>query len=80
MKISDVDSLAVKDALYKMENTFYTKDLSCHAIMLDAHGGGKDTNYHAMVGKYLSEHHIRLGIDKSSSHHSYYGQSWRKRS
>ena len=77
MSIDDVDGRAVRATLALLATRFRTKELSAHPDMLAAHRMFvDDRNYHATIGRYLSEHRDMLDLRRLEGDGSNVG--WRK--
>jgi hypothetical protein len=63
----DIDTRVLRTVVGLMPGVFVTKDVSEHATMLAAHPAERGAfNYHAMVGKALSEERTALGITETA--------------
>jgi hypothetical protein len=79
MRLSDIDEEAVAEAVAKMPGEFRTKDLSERPDVRAAHADCSDlSNYHTMVGRYLSENHLALALQAPAPANDDRGARWRK--
>jgi hypothetical protein len=78
MKLTDFDATAVTTALAQMNARFHTRDVSEHRAMLAAHSEATESNYHAMVGSYLSQNRGTLGLRLLPEYESSRGACWEK--
>ena len=63
MKLSDVDQQSVQAVVATLPDEFRTKDVSNHPHVRAAHGPLADaSNYHAIIGRYLSANHVELDL------------------
>lgn len=80
MKTLDLDTSAVATAVRLVADAhleFRTKDVSEHPAMLEAHPEPRDRDYHATVGRYLSEAQDKLGISIVQRGSNPRGALWR---
>jgi len=79
MRLSDIDEEAVAEAVASMPGEFRTKDLSEHPDVRVAHADFSDlSNYHTMVGRYLSKNHTALSLQAPAPAIDDRGAIWRK--
>jgi hypothetical protein len=79
MKPSDVNAASVHAVVASLPNEFRTKDVSEHPHVRGSHPGvANASNYHAIVGRYLSAHHVELSLAPPQASTDDRGAVWRK--
>lgn len=78
MGSNDISLYTLKEVVASLGHGFSTKDVSEDIRMKQAHPNLKDQrNYHAFVGRALSEHRAQLEIDEVQKNTSR-GSRWKK--
>lgn len=76
MSKQQIEKHTVQETLRQLDETFYTKDLSNHPLMLAAHPELKNhSHYHAFVGKFLSTECD--DVKQIDGGHKKHGARWR---
>jgi hypothetical protein len=76
---ADIDANAVKYAVAALPRQFATKEVSTHPAMLATHEDvAQRSNYHTMVGRFLLQHRIDLGLDSPEAPQDERGSRWTK--
>ena len=78
MKLTDFDAKTVATAITQVSERFHTRDVSEHRAMLAAHSEATESNYHAMVGSYLSQNRGTLGLRLLPEYESSRGACWER--
>jgi hypothetical protein len=78
-RLLDVQEQVVMAAVASMPESFHTKDISQDPEVRRAHSGVSGlSNYDTMIGRYLSKHHVALGLRPPEAAIDERGATWRK--
>ena len=77
--LSQLNARAIDSVVHQAYSPFQTKDISESPAVLTAHGAlGASSNYHSMVGSYLSRNAAGLGIRSAGKGANGRGEIWER--